>query len=314
MTATSDTSIAETTNRHVLRFAPSPNGELHLGHALSALSGFEIARALGGRFLLRIEDVDIGRSREPFVEAIYRDLAWLGIEWERPVLRQSLRFDDYRDAAGKLAEMGLLYPCFATRAEILASAKAGATDPDGAPLYSGLHRHLKREEVERRMGAGEPFAMRLRMDRAIDLARTKTGEKEITFTEFGPTGIAARVTARPERWGDVVILRKDVPASYHLAVTVDDARQGVTLVTRGLDLKASTDVHGLLQVLLELPQPMYLHHALVTDEDGRKLAKSARDTSLRELREAGVTPGDIRRRVDLATVLGRLLPNLIEAL
>ena len=284
----------------VFRFAPSPNGEMHLGHALSALIGYERAQMLGGRFLVRIEDIDIGRSRPQFVAGIFADLAWLGIAWEEPVVFQSQRMPAYGAAARRLEEMGLLYPCFATRAEIEAAAAGGPADPDGAPLYPGLFRGRYAREVARRKAAGEPFALRIDMGAAISVAAARLGGAPLVFTEHDEDGRPQEIAARPERWGDAVIVRKDVPASYHLAVVVDDAWQGVTHVTRGRDLYAATDLHRLLQLLLDLPAPIYQHHRLVTDAHGRKLAKSARDTSLRSLRESGATPADVRRMVGLA--------------
>ena len=284
----------------VFRFAPSPNGEMHLGHALSALIGYERAQMLGGRFLVRIEDIDIGRSRPQFVAGIFADLAWLGIAWEEPVVFQSRRMPAYGAAARRLEEMGLLYPCFATRAEIEAAAAGGPADPDGAPLYPGLFRGRDAREVARRKAAGEPFALRIDMGAAISVAAARLGWAPLVFTELDEDGRPQEIAARPERWGDAVIVRKDVPASYHLAVVVDDAWQGVTHVTRGRDLYAATDLHRLLQLLLDLPAPIYQHHRLVTDAHGRKLAKSARDTSLRSLRESGATPADVRRMVGLA--------------
>ncbi|HEY5830126.1 MAG TPA: tRNA glutamyl-Q(34) synthetase GluQRS [Hyphomicrobiaceae bacterium] len=284
----------------VFRFAPSPNGEMHLGHALSALIGYERAQMLGGRFLVRIEDIDTGRSRAQFVAGIFADLAWLGIAWEEPVVFQSQRMPAYGAAARRLEEMGLLYPCFATRAEIEAAAAGGPADPDGAPLYPGLFRGRDAREVARRKAAGEPFALRIDMGAAISVAAARLGGAPLVFTEHDEDGRPQEIAARPERWGDAVIVRKDVPASYHLAVVVDDAWQGVTHVTRGRDLYAATDLHRLLQLLLDLPAPIYQHHRLVTDAHGRKLAKSARDTSLRSLRESGATPADVRRMVGLA--------------
>jgi glutamyl-Q tRNA(Asp) synthetase len=285
----------------IFRFAPSPNGELHLGHALSALTGFELARRYGGRFLLRIEDIDITRVREAYVDQIFEDLRWLGLTWEEPVLRQSQHFADYRAAAGELTDLGVLYPCFATRADLAArlSANPSHVDPDGAPLISRTAIGLSQADISRRKAAGEAFALRLDMTRALALARERIGDEPLMFTEFTADGATRRVAARPERWGDAVIVRKDVPASYHLAVVVDDARQGVTHVTRGMDLFAATDLHRLLQVLLGLPEPIYHHHRLITDATGRKLAKSARDTSLRALRAAGATRDDVRAMVGL---------------
>ena len=291
--------ITSVTRRPVFRFAPSPNGELHLGHALSALVGFERAQACGGRFLLRIEDIDLRRTRPQFVEGILEDLAWLGIAWEEPVVFQSQRFAAYRAAAEQLERMGLLYPCFATRAEIEAAARADVRDPDGVPLYPGLYKGRDAGEMTRRRAAGEPFALRLDMQAAIDAAAATPAGRPLTFIELSETDEPRTVPARPGQWGDAVVVRKEVPASYHLAVVVDDARQGVTHVTRGQDLYAATDLHRLLQVLLGLPAPVYHHHRLITDDAGRKLAKSARDTSLRSLRAAGHAPSDIRRMVGL---------------
>lgn len=285
----------------VLRFAPSPNGYLHLGHALSALTGYEMARRLGGRFLVRIEDIDIGRSRPEYIAAIFQDLAWLGVRWEQPVLRQSEHFADYRAAAARLEALGLLYPCFATRAEIAAASDPSHRDPDGAPLYPGLHKHLPAAEIAQRVAAGQPFVMRLDMAKALPVATARLLGAPLAFTSLASDGAASRTLARPERWGDAVIVRKDVPASYHLAVVVDDARQGITHVTRGLDLLAATDLHRLLQVLLALPEPSYHHHRLLADATGRKLAKSAGDISLRQLRAGGETPEGIRRRIGLSS-------------
>ena len=286
-------------SRPVFRFAPSPNGELHLGHALSAFVNCERARACGGRFLLRIEDIDTGRSRPRFVAGIFADLAWLGIAWEEPVVFQSQRLSAYRAAAARLEDMGLLYPCFASRAEIEAAAADGAQDPDGAPLYPGLFKGRDAGEMARRRAAGEAFALRIDMGAAMAAAATKLGDAPLSFTELAGDGTPQAVEARPELWGDAVIVRKDTPASYHLSVVVDDAWQGVTHVVRGCDLYAATDLHRLLQVLLGLPAPIYHHHRLILDDTGRKLAKSARDTSLRSLRESGCTPADIRRMVGL---------------
>ena len=285
--------------RPVLRFAPSPNGELHLGHALSALTGWATAQALGGRFLLRIEDIDIARTRPEYVAGFFRDLAWLGLSWEEPVLFQSTRFAAYAEAARRLSALDVLYPCFATRSEIEAAADASRRDPDGAPLYPGLWRGRDPCELAARRQAGEPFALRLDMEAALALARERLGGKPLTFLEQAADGSRREVAADPASWGDAVLIRKDTPASYHLAVVVDDAFQGITHVTRGRDLFAATDIHRLLQVLLDLPAPIYAHHALVTDKTGRKLAKSDRDTSLAQLRAEGATPADIRRRLGL---------------
>lgn len=282
----------------VLRFAPSPNGPLHLGHVLSALTGFDMAQRLGGRFLVRIEDIDVTRCRAELVAGILDDLAWLGIAWEEPVLRQSAHFSTYRAAADRLLARGLLYPCFATRTDIAASATD--VDPDGAPLNPGVHRQLSAAEVAARQAAGEPFALRIHMDRARDELERLTGSRRVAFTELDEVGRPQRVEMDPAEWGDAVVVRKDVPASYHLAVAVDDARQGVTHVTRGRDLYAATAVHRLLQVLLGLPEPVYHHHRLLTDAAGRKLSKSAGDTGLAALRAAGADPQEVRRLVGLS--------------
>jgi glutamyl-Q tRNA(Asp) synthetase len=277
--------------RPVLRFAPSPNGELHLGHAFSALTGFEQARALGGRYLLRIEDIDALRARPQFVAGIFADLEWLGLVWEEPVVFQSRRTPAYAAAVERLRAMELVYPCYATRSEIAAAAN-GACDPDGAPLVRDALRGASAR-------ANGPFALRLHVHKAIALAAKKLAGAPLSFCEFDGDGSQRRVAAQPERWGDAVIVRKDVPASYHLAVVVDDAWQGVTHVVRGRDLFAATDLHRLLQVLLDLPAPLYHHHRLITDGFGRKLAKSARSTSLAALRGAGLTPHDVCRIVGL---------------
>lgn len=293
-----------TAPRPVLRFAPSPNGELHLGHALSALVGFDMARRLGGRFLVRIEDIDTARCREEYVTQIFEDLAWLGIAWEEPVLRQSLHMTTYSAASDWLLKLGLLYPCFATRTEISEATETAprplTLDPDGTPLYPGLHKTLPKEEIAARLSRNEPFALRLDMDRALDALEGITGKRHVTFTELDVDGRPALIQMNPADWGDAVIVRKDVPTSYHLAVTVDDARQGVTHVTRGRDLYAATSLHRLLQIILGLPEPVYHHHRLLTDPDGHKLSKSAGDTSLRALREQGIDRLQIRQRVGLA--------------
>lgn len=288
--------------RPVLRFAPSPNGELHLGHALSALVGFDMATKLGGRFLVRIEDIDMTRSREEYVTQIFEDLRWLGITWEEPALRQSEHFTTYSAASDWLLKLGLLYPCFATRSEISEATELNPdlTDPDGSPIYPGLHKHLAKEEVALRLSRNEPFALRLHMDRALDALQGITGARKITFTELDDEGNPQRIEMNPADWGDAVIVRKDVPASYHLAVTIDDGRQGVTHVTRGRDLFPATSLQRLLQVILGLPEPIYHHHRLITDAEGRKLSKSAGDTSLRALRSAGADALQIRQRVGLA--------------
>jgi glutamyl-Q tRNA(Asp) synthetase len=271
------------------RFAPSPTGRLHLGHVRSALLGWTRARAVGGRFLLRIEDTDVTRARPEHVAAILDDLAWLGLDWDGPVLRQSEHFAVYQAAADRLRTMGLLYPCFATRTEIEAAADPARLDPDGAVLYPGLWRQRPAAAVAAARAQGLPVAWRLDMSAAL-----RRLDRPLQFVELDPTGAAATLTCTPARWGDVVIARKETPTSYHLSVVVDDARQGVTHVTRGQDLLAATDVHRLLQTLLGLPAPIYEHHPLILTAEGRKLSKSAGDMSIAALRAAGWTPAQVK--------------------
>jgi glutamyl-Q tRNA(Asp) synthetase len=285
----------------VLRFAPSPNGYLHLGHAYSALLNSDLARELGGRLLLRIEDIDTERCRPEYEQAIYEDLRWLGLAWQGPVRRQSEYLADYSMAIAQLEAQGLLYPSFESRRELAALAaeldRQGRwpRDPDGVPIYQGRARKLSAAEIRRRREAGEPFALRLAMDKAV----ARAGVLTWTETGAGPQGQTGLVTATPQMWGDIVLARKDSPASYHLAVALDDALQGVTDIVRGQDLFWSTGIHRLLQTLLGLPEPTYHHHKLILDEAGRKLSKSTQATGLRELRAAGHTPFDIRRMVGL---------------
>jgi glutamyl-Q tRNA(Asp) synthetase len=266
----------------VTRFAPSPTGHLHLGHAHSALHGWRRARDAGGTFLLRIEDIDATRCRHEFVTDLLADLAWIGIDWDGPVRRQSEHLADYRSALDRLDAMGLLYPCFCTRADI---ARAGAA-PHGVEgaLYPGTCRRLGAAERQARIAAGAGFALRL--DVAAALARTGP----LSWTDE----LAGEVAADPASHGDVVLARKETPTSYHLAVTVDDALQGVTLVTRGADLFEATHVHRLLQALLDLPVPRYHHHALLTDASGRRYAKRDRSLTIAALREAGHSPDAVR--------------------
>jgi glutamyl-Q tRNA(Asp) synthetase len=287
----------------VFRFAPSPNGYLHLGHAYSALLNFDLAQRAGGPFLLRIEDIDPTRCRAEFEAAIYEDLAWLGIGWEQPVRRQSDHLADYRTGLDRLIALGLVYPSFESRAEIarlVAEREANGPwprDPDGAPLYPGTAKELSSAERARRIGEGAPFALRLDMAAAI----ASSGELAWNEQGDGPAGESGRIAANPNVWGDVILARKETPTSYHLSVVIDDALQGVSEVVRGQDLFHATSVHVLLQHLLGLPQPAYRHHRLILDEIGHKLAKSSQSTGLRELRAAGVTPSDIRRGVELTS-------------
>ncbi len=276
----------------VTRFAPSPTGFLHIGHAYAAL----VAASAGERFLLRIEDIDQGRARDQFVNAIFDDLAWLGLRWEMPVRMQSQHFAEYAKGLSHLQRDGLLYPCFCTRKEIAEEiARAGeaphaaSIGPDG-PLYPGTCRELSEELRESRIASGASYALRLDMQKA--LARVTA---PLIFRDHGCEHIAT-----PEIFGDVVLARKDLPASYHLAVTMDDATQGVTLVTRGEDLFSATHVQRLLQELLALPTPDYAHHRLIVDAAGKKFSKRDGAVTLRELRAHGATPEDILRRIGAA--------------
>ena len=282
----------------VFRFAPSPNGRLHLGHAYSALLNADLARGRSGRFLLRIEDIDVTRCRPEYEQAVYDDLAWLGLAWERPVRRQSEHFDTYRAAFASLTGRGLAYPCFCSRGDI-ARAVAGAErtgpwprDPDGAPLYLGTCRDLRPVDAAARIARGEPHAWRLPMAEALRQAPTPW-----SYRRFDPDGASEPAAADPSRWGDAVLVRKETATSYHLSVVVDDALQGVTHVVRGTDLEAATDLHVLLQGLLGLPTPLYQHHGLLRDPEGDKLSKSARSEGLADLRARGVTPVEVRERL-----------------
>ena len=273
----------------VYRFAPSPNGLLHLGHAYSALLNADHAQRNGGRFLLRIEDIDPLRSLIHYEDAIYEDLAWLGLKWEEPVLRQSDHLGFYAEAVTALDHRQLLYPCFCTRAEVMRSANE-MRDPDGAPLYPGTCRHLSTDERHARIAAGHRHVMRLDRVRLADVIKD-----DLFYEEYLEGEEPERRSIDLDRWGDAVIARKDVKTSYHLSVVLDDARQQVTDVIRGADLKPATDIHRVLQALLGLPTPRYRHHRLITDEEGAKLSKSRGSRALRDLRDEGVTPDAIKR-------------------
>lgn len=281
----------------VFRFAPSPNGYLHLGHARSALLNFDLARERGGRFLLRIEDTDTTRCRPEFAAAIVEDLAWLGLTWEEPVRRQSEHFALYGESLDRLAEEGLLYRSFESRGEIarlVAEREVEGPwphDPDGAPLYPGSGGSQTAEDQARLIQSGLPFSRRLRLAEAV----RRVGPLHWTEQGEGPSGETGIVAAQPAAWGDVVLGRKETLASYHLAVVIDDALQGVTDVVRGQDLFWATSIHRLLQELLGLPQPVYRHHALIRDATGAKLSKSAGSQSIRALRAQGVTPAEVRQ-------------------
>jgi glutamyl-Q tRNA(Asp) synthetase len=281
----------------VFRFAPSPNGFLHLGHALSALLNFDMARAAHGRLLLRIEDIDAARCRPEFEAAILDDLNWLGVHWDGDVRRQSKHGDDYQRVIDRLRAEDLLYPSLETRSDIarlVEHGDAGAPwprDPDGTPLPPGRRQPWPLPSAS--AIAGRAGALRLDMEQAM----ARTGALTWSETGTGPSGETGTIAAKPQVWGDVVLSRKHVPTSYHVAVVVDDALQGVTHVVRGRDLFWATSIHRLLQAVLGLRAPIYHHHRLVLDAAGRKLSKSTRATALRVLRAQGVTPDDIRRLI-----------------
>ena len=277
----------------VTRFAPSPTGFLHLGHAFAALTAHRAAERSGGRFLLRIEDIDTSRSRREYEHAIKDDLAWLGLAFEEPVRRQSEHFSDYAAALKALDERGLLYPCFCTRKEIaeeIARAAEAPHGPDG-PLYPGTCRRLSHEVSEARRAAGESYALRLDVEKAVTAIA-----RPLTFVEqgAGPKGETGEQIVRPALFGDVVLARKELPSSYHLAVVVDDALQGVTLVTRGHDLFHAAHIQRVLQACLGYEPPAYAHHRLILDASGKKFSKRDRSVTLESLRRAGATPASIR--------------------
>lgn len=279
----------------VFRFAPSPNGLLHLGHAYSALLNYEAAKAMGGRFLLRMEDTDITRARPEFEQAIFDDLHWLGIEWEEPVRRQSNHFRDYKPALEKLEAEGLSYRSYLTRSDIKriveaheAKGSAWPRDPDGAPHFPGRH-YEEQATID-----DSSYTVRLDIGACL-----KKVNRDISWREASDRGFTdlLAVAAEPQKWSDIILVRRDAPASYNLAVVIDDAVQGVTHVVRGEDIYAATSIHRLLQELLGLPQPLYHHHRLICDEKGRKLSKSQHDTSLASLRASGLTPDDIKEKL-----------------
>jgi glutamyl-Q tRNA(Asp) synthetase len=282
----------------ILRFAPSPNGWLHLGHAFSALFTARAAASLGGTFLLRIEDIDPQRSKREFEAGILEDLSWLGLVWPEPVLRQSSRLALYRAAAETLKRRSLIYPCFCSRRGIDGAARAA--DPDGAPIYPGTCRHLAQDEAQDRIARGQRAQWRLNMDKAAALAGPLAIAEAPACGQDALWAETMRRPADPAQWGDAVLVRKDAPSSYHLSVVVDDAAQSVTHVTRGMDLFAAADLHVLLQRLLNLPSPLYCHHRLLKDCDGQKLAKSRGSASLKSLRESGLAAADIWRQPGFA--------------
>jgi glutamyl-Q tRNA(Asp) synthetase len=287
--------------RFVTRFAPSPTGRLHLGHAYSALLAHDTARQEGGSFLLRIEDIDQTRCRPEYDAAIREDLAWLGLDWPEPVRRQSNHFSDYARALEKLNGIGVLYRCFLTRREISEQAMSAPHAPgEGADgfIYRGPATPMSADEEQSRLARGDAFAWRLSMNYSQDLLGEEFARLEFRERDAA-TNAERQIAAHPESHGDVVLARKDTPASYHLCVVHDDALQGVTHVIRGEDLRDATHVHVLLQKLLGLPTPVYTFHRLLTGEDGKRFAKRDRALTLAALREAGVSPADIRARIGL---------------
>ena len=272
------------------RFAPSPNGRLHLGHAFSALLNERMARQAGGRFLLRIEDIDTVRCTSELTEAMLMDLAWLGLRWEEPAVRQSEHLERYRAVQQALRDRGLLYPCFCSRQDIARNtAPEAPRDPEGQPLYPGTCRCMSAADRARRLARGDPAAWRIDMTLTLTELRAP-----LVFSEQG-SGAPVIEIARPQVWGDVVLVRKDIGTSYHIAVVTDDARQGISHVVRGRDLFHATAIHRLLQHLLALPVPRYFHHPLIGDETGRKLSKSFGSRSLSDLRQEGVSAADVRK-------------------
>lgn len=286
---------------HITRFAPSPNGRLHLGHAYSALMAQKLSGS--GRFILRIEDIDLGRRRQHFIDAIYEDLAWLGLSWPIPVMVQSDRFDIYQTALNKLRDMEVIYPCWASRADIRdyinsqpGGREAWPVDPDGAAIYPGLYKDISPTKRDSMMWEGGNYAWRLDSEKAAGLARHKNGA--LKYFEASQQK-SHEVT--PSLYGDVVLARKDIPTSYHLSVVVDDAAQDISMVTRGMDLQGATHIHRILQILLEYPEPDYYHHDLVRQADGRRLSKRAGDIGIDYYRSQGYSPEKL---------IDELLPSL----
>lgn len=282
-----------TKTQPVLRFAPSPNGNLHLGHAFSALLTNRIAQQLGGRTLLRIEDIDQARCTPELLQQMLDDLDWIGFEFEGEVTKQSDHFDRYRAAAETLKMRELIYPCFCSRKEIRDNAD-GRTDPDGAPIYPGTCKHLSADEVNDKLAKNMPHSYRLDMQKAL----AQTGTPTWMEMEADLKTIHA-INADPMAWGDVILVRKDTPTSYHLSVVLDDAAQHISHVTRGKDLYFATAIHRVLQIVLDLPEPLYHHHDLIRDEAAEKLSKSTKAQSLKELRQQGWSAQQVRAAIGM---------------
>lgn len=292
--------MCKLTTKDIYRFAPSPNGNLHLGHALSAILNYELAHKTNGTFLLRIEDIDQTRCTPTFEQNIYEDLMWLELNWPTPVRRQSDHFEAYHQALNELQKKDLIYPAFMTRREIKAYFNSQTepnseipTDPDGVPLYPALDKHLSNAARHEAIASGRPYAWRLNMDMAL-----KDTPLDLHWCEQGD-GVRGSILATPHKWGDVILSRSDLPSSYHLSVTVDDAIQDISHVVRGMDLFQATSIHRILQHLLDLPAPIYHHHRLISDTDGRKLSKSKGSTSIRSMRQKGYSPLDIRAIINM---------------
>ena len=341
--------MTSSAHRTIVRFAPSPNGYLHLGHAYSALMNGLVARETGGRMLLRMENIDVARCRPEFETAIREDLAWLGLTWETPVRRQSDHFPDYAGVMDRLERRGLVYPCFCSRGDIMA-AVAGKpnwpSDPDGTPLYPGTCKHLSPLQRRRRLESGERASMRLDVDKAIAtlagpaakepgpeqpgakdteapratgplpgnglLPKSLLTKSPLTWTEYRGGSERRQERADPALWGDAVLARKDIGTSYHIAVVVDDAAQGVTDIVRGEDLFMATSLHRLLQALLDLPAPDYHHHGLLIDGTGQKLSKSLRAKPLRTYRQDGYSVAGVLERIDLPRTVMATATQLSE--
>lgn len=280
------------------RFAPSPNGYLHLGHAYSALVASKLAQISGGKFFIRIEDIDLGRCKKEYEENIYKDLNWLEIKYEENIIKQSECFDNYERYVKKLRDLNLIYPCWASRSEIKktilkksSSKSSWPVDPDGQYIYPEIYKNISKAERSNLMLSGSKFSWRLNVKKAMNFAQEKLGNK-IFFEELGLEPKGKRIL-EPNLYGDFIIARKEIPTSYHLSVTVDDAEQGINLVTRGLDIYPATSIHRLLQIILNLPETKWYHHNLLREDSGEKLSKTNKSTSIKSLRDKKIKKDEI---------------------
>jgi glutamyl-Q tRNA(Asp) synthetase len=280
------------------RFAPSPNGYLHLGHAYSALVASKLAQISGGKFFIRIEDIDLGRCKKEYEENIYKDLNWLEIKYEENIIKQSECFDNYERYVKKLRDLNLIYPCWASRSEIKktilkksSSKSSWPIDPDGQYIYPEIYKNISKAERSNLMLSGSKFSWRLHVKKAMNFAQEKLGNK-IFFEELGLEPKGKRIL-EPNLYGDFIIARKEIPTSYHLSVTVDDAEQGINLVTRGLDIYPATSIHRLLQIILNLPETKWYHHNLLREDSGEKLSKTNKSTSIKSLRDKKIKKDEI---------------------